>query len=275
MPSRLSELQHALHDALLGGDAGPVRDAVLGDGLAPDARLALYRHHVFTTLTEALAATFPVVCRLVHTRFFAYAADRYIRDHPPTSPCLFEYGADFAEFLAAFNPAQHLAYLPDVARLEWAINCARHAGDAAPIDPAQLRSIPPEAMPRLVARLDPSLFLLESRWPIDRIWSANQCVDTAGSHDNGAPEPPPIVDLGEGDVSVEVRRRDDDVSIRRLAPDVHAFRAALVAGRTLADATDAALASNPSFDLVRGIRDLLLENALTSFHLAEPGAAEP
>ena len=47
----------------------------------------------------------PVVCRLVDRRFFAYAADPYIRAHPPAGPCLFEYGATFPDFLAAFRRA--------------------------------------------------------------------------------------------------------------------------------------------------------------------------
>ena len=56
-------------------------------GSDPAARLAIYRHHVSATLTEALEATYPVVVRLVDRRFFAYAADQFIRRHPPTGPC--------------------------------------------------------------------------------------------------------------------------------------------------------------------------------------------
>src|SRR5713101_5908735 len=115
MPA-LSEIQAAFGRALLGGDEQPAAAMVSGDGLTPAARLEIYRHHVFTTLTAALQATFPVVCRLVHERFFGYAADQYIRAHPPTEPCLFEYGSSFPAFLAGFEPCRHLQYLPDVAR---------------------------------------------------------------------------------------------------------------------------------------------------------------
>src|SRR5215469_10515188 len=68
----LRELQASITDALLGGDARAAAASVDGDGLAPDVRLDIYRHHVMTTLTAALEATFPVVCRLVDRRFFAY-----------------------------------------------------------------------------------------------------------------------------------------------------------------------------------------------------------
>ena len=98
MPS-LREVQRNVRRALLGrGDEEAAAVAVADDGLTAHARLEIYRHHVFTTLTAALQATFPVVCRLVDERFFAYAADQYIRQDPPSGPCLFEYGARFPRF---------------------------------------------------------------------------------------------------------------------------------------------------------------------------------
>ena len=119
--------------------------------------------------------------------------------HPPTGPCLFEYGATFPAFLEAFPPCAGHPYLADVARLEWAMNVASHADDAAPIAPAALESVRPEDVGRLVLRLDPSASWLRSPWPIDRIWRANQPdADPAGT-----------VDLAAGGVTLEVRRRDD------------------------------------------------------------------
>src|SRR5215510_15471186 len=125
MPS-LRDVQARFAEGLLGDD-GAIADLVAGDGLDPRARLAVYRHHVLTTLTAALEAAFPVVCRLVDPRFFAYAADAFVRQHPPAGPCLDEYGGAFADFLAAFEACTHLSWLPDVARLEWAIHRASHA----------------------------------------------------------------------------------------------------------------------------------------------------
>jgi hypothetical protein len=65
------ELERDFAAALLGGAEESVVAEIEGDGLDPAARLAIYRHHVFTTLTEALEATYPVVVRLVDRRFFA------------------------------------------------------------------------------------------------------------------------------------------------------------------------------------------------------------
>ena len=126
--SMLLELQMRLRQAVLGGDSAEIVAAILGDGLDPAARVGIYRHHAFVTLGDALQGTFPVVCRLVDKRFFAYAAHEYLREHPPHAGCLAEYGADFADFLANFTPCEQLSYLADVARFEWGLNIAAQYG---------------------------------------------------------------------------------------------------------------------------------------------------
>ena len=130
--SMLLELQMRLRRAVLGGDTADIVDAILGDGLDPAARLGIYRNHAFATLGDALRGTFPVVCRLVDRRFFAYAPHEYLRQHPPHSRCLVEYGADFADFLARFTPCEQLPYLADIARFEWALNIATRGSRPRP-----------------------------------------------------------------------------------------------------------------------------------------------
>jgi hypothetical protein len=253
----LAELQDAFGRAIWQGAAEAVAGAIRDDGIAPGARVALYRHHVFTTLTATLAWAYPVVVRLVDERFFAYASDRYVRAHPPAGPCLAEYGASLAEFLAAFPPCRALPYLPDVARLEWAMHRALHAPDAAPLDPALLRAVPAEAAPGLRFHLDPSLSLVRSPWPIDRIWRANQ---------PGA-DPADRVDLGAGGARLEVRRLGDDVVFRALDAPTFVFRQALSAGQEIETAAEVALAEHPGFDLTAAIQDLLREEVLVGFEI--------
>jgi len=248
----LREIEAAFRSALLGGDETLASAAVLGDGLAPGARRQIYRHHVFTTLTAVLQSSYPVICRLVDDRFFRYAADQYIRSHPPTGPCLFEYGVSFPEFLAAFEPCRHLRYLPDVARLEWALHSAIYAEDVAPLDPAQIRGLPEEALSTLTLRLDPSVTFLSSRWPIDRIYRVNQPDADPGI----------VVDVAVGDVRLEVRRIGDDAVFRVLDRPTYAFRRALAEGQCLEVAAAAALALDESFDLASAVRALFAEHLL-------------
>jgi hypothetical protein len=261
MPT-LRELQAAFRGALLDGrdgdPAGAIGAEILADGLSPESRLAVYRHHVLATLTSVLRETYPVVTRLVGEGFFAYAADAFVRQHPPQAPCLFEYGAGFAGFLAAFPPCRELVYLPDVARLEWAMQAALHAEETRPADLERLREIPPHSLGRVMLRLDPSLTLLSSPWPVDRIWRANQ----PGAEAEAA------LDLGAGGACVEVRRLGDDVVWRTLSPAELAFRAALAAASTLEGAAESVLAIDAEFDLTRALATLFAEGLVVGFETA-------
>src|ERR1700687_416593 len=96
--SKLRDLQCGVGRAILGKDEASVVSAIMGDGLDPAARLNIYRNHYNSSLSEALKATYPVVCRLVDERFFAYAASEYINVSPPRQVCLFEYGESFLAF---------------------------------------------------------------------------------------------------------------------------------------------------------------------------------
>jgi hypothetical protein len=117
-----------------------------------DARgLAVHRNNWRSNLCGALRITYPVVERLVGAEFFAYTANCFIDNHPSRSANLEDYGAEFAEFLQAFKPAQSLRYLADVARLEAAIENVLVAADDAD------------------ARC-----LLHSLFPVLRIWQVNQ-----------------------------------------------------------------------------------------------------
>lgn len=243
-----SELQASFTRALLQDDAA-IAGAVLGDGLVPEARIALYRHHVLTTLTEVLKAAYPVVCRLVDERFFAYAADCYIRQQPPTGPCLFEYGASFPRFLAAFPPCCAFVYLPDVAWLEWAMHAAWYAEDAVPLDRERLHGVAPDDLAGLTFTFDPSVSYVSSPWPLHHIWRANQ-PDA---------DPDETVRLDAGAAYLEVRRLDDNVTWHSLARGTFVFRATLAEHRPLAEAFDAALAAEPDFDLAMALKALFAE----------------
>jgi hypothetical protein len=256
MPA-LHELQAAFLRAMFGPEEPELLKAIVGDGLLPAARLQIYRHHVLTSLTEVLQATFPVVCRLVDERFFRYAAAAYIRQHPPVVPCLFEYGAHFPAFLAAFPPCRHLEYLADVARLEWALNMALHAEVRAPLDPAELGGLAPHEVAQLTFQFDPSVTLLDSPWPIDQIWRVNQV-------DNEVYAP---VDLNAGGVSLEIRRWEDDAGFRQLDPAIYTFRTTLAAGHTLAMAAEAALAASQEFDCVAALHELFTDGVIIGFTL--------
>lgn len=259
MPA-LAELQRAFCRALLEGDEAAIAACVEGDGLAPAVRLAVYRNNVMSSLAAVLKDAFPVVCRLVDERFFDYAAHEFIKRHLPERPRLAEYGAAFPDFLAGFPPSQGLAYLPDVARLEWLMHAAADAAEATALEPAALARVPVPETPRLRFRLHPSLGFLASRFPIDRIWRANR-------PDADAAE---TIELDAGGARLEVGRRGADAVFRTLPAATFVFRLALHGEKTLKRATEAALEADASFDLATAFADLFRDGAVAGFSLDPP-----
>ena len=140
----------------------------------PGPPASIYRRNVLANLGGALAATYPVVARLVGDAFFAEAARRYALGHASTSGDLGEYGAAFAQFLARYEHARALGYLADVARLEWACHESLNAPDAAAFDFAALACVAPEHYGELRFRVHPSVRTLRSPHAIASIWLANQ-----------------------------------------------------------------------------------------------------
>jgi hypothetical protein len=161
--------QEAFYRALLHQDPPPGISAPVP--AMQKARFAVYRNNMLHSLTRALAQRFVVVEQLVGTAFFAATARAFIAAHPPTSPVLLHWGAEFAPFLDHFAPAAALPFLGDVARLEYARGQAYHAADCAAITQDKLAVADPAAL-RLV--LHPSVTLFYSQHPAVQIWQAHQ-----------------------------------------------------------------------------------------------------
>jgi hypothetical protein len=262
MPS-LRELQRGFSAATLFGDGAAIaRLSIVAAGLDPQTRIAVYRNNILGNYRKMLAATYPVVRRLVGASFFDAATDKFVRGHPSHHGDVNRYGGDFAVFLASYPPARELAYLADVARLEWAIDQANIAADAAPLDVPGLAAVAPEALPRLRFRLHPSARLIASPFPILRIWQVNQ----------PAYEGDDRVDLGDGGDMLLVTRGDHGVAIDRIGKGEHALLGALAAHSTLGVATERATYVEPDFDLSAALRRHVVNHTLVAFRAPSTSA---
>lgn len=223
MPA-LHELQQAFAANLLTGTEGPLADFIVGDGIAAADRLRIYRNTNRSVLTEALRLAYPAVDRLVGREFFDMAAARFIPEHPPRSGYLDAYGAAFPEFLAALPSAAGLAYLPDVARFEWALNEAANASDEAPLDILALAAVEQERHPSIRFEAHPSVRLLLLRHPADEI------ADAVLSGDERAMA---AIDLAAGPIRVVVHRGPNGVEAERIDEEMSRFLGRLFAGEPL------------------------------------------
>ena len=114
----LAEIQAGIRDALVVDDNVAVVGLLVG-GVCPARRLAVHQRHYATSLVRALVERFPATAWLVGSDLVTHAAQSFIREHPPTRPCIAEYGDAFPAHLGAHPGASSLPYLTQFAELEW------------------------------------------------------------------------------------------------------------------------------------------------------------
>lgn len=224
--------------------------------LAAQPAFAIYRNGVMKHATDALAANFPAVMRLVGEAWFRAAACEFVRACPPDRPMLIDYGAAFPDFLAGFAPAADLPYLAAVARLDRLWTECHIAADAKPLDASTLGGLAGEAL--AATRLVPHP---AARW----LWSESEPVCTLWERNRTTAAFDPDIDWnGEGALLV---RPGSQVISMRIDRAACAFLDACSESEPLDGAAAAALASDPAADLGTLLQTLLLAGAF--------GAARP
>jgi len=256
MPT-LRELQLDFAAQVYDNEARGVDTRLRANGLTGARRLQVYRNNHVSSLTEALRAVYPVLHRLVGEEFFAHLATHYVRAHPSRCGDLHEFGAQAPELVAAFPGLEALPYVRDVASLEWSYHEVFHAAEHAPLDVARLASIAPPRYGELKFSMHPASRLLESRYPVLRIWMANQPDDGGDG----------VVDLHSGGNRLLVIRRALEVEFELLDRGDHAFLSALRAGKDFTTASDAASAVQSDFDVGAALRDFVARQVVVDFAL--------
>lgn len=227
------------------------------NGSDPGARLAVYRNNVVCSLIDALAQTFPVVQQLVGEEFFRAMAGVFVRQSPPRSRVLAHYGQDFPQFVAQFEPALSLHYLPDVARLEAARVRAYHAADAEPVSAkaVHLALSSGQSMGELRLVCHPSVTVVASAYAVVSVWAAHQGDGVIDHVDVDSPECAIVV------------RDGLDVLVLLTPGGAAPFVQAVQQGHNLGDSASMAAIAAPAFDLTATLSLLLRHGALTSIHL--------
>ena len=246
----LLDMQEAFARWVSTGQATGVDSLVDGGTICSTSRLAVYRNHFLISLGDALAATFPVVRRLLGDVCFQAAARRFIQASPPRSPCLSEYGDSFPAFLAQLPENRSIAYVADVARLEWALNISGQSEEAQPVSLERLAVLDPMDLAGAQLTLQPFVELIASDYPVDRIWRANQS--------DGAP---PCVDLGAGKSHLLVLRQGGETGWIRLSRADFAFASAVAEGLPVELAAQRAGEESAEFNLAAAF-GLLLQHSL-------------
>jgi hypothetical protein len=195
--------------------------------------LGAYRSNAAAIAARALAAAFPTVAQLVGTESFDALAAAFWHAVPPARGDLAEHGGELPDFIAADPQLADVPWLADSARLDWAVHRAEASADL--VDAAagleQLASHDPDAL-RLL--LQPGTALVDSRWPVATLWQAHR--STADDRFDAVRE---ALSAGRAEAAL-VWRAGWRAQVTALDPPDAAFTAALIAGRSLAQALAAA-----------------------------------
>ena len=255
---REEEPGHAAFAAALLDPAREPPGSIAGpSGKGAGKRYNVYRNNITVSLIDALAAAFPATLRITGEEFFRAMARFHVRESPPSSLLLFEYGHGFPNFIERYEYAQSMPWLADVARIERAWLDAYHAADARAVAPQALASIPLERVAGTALTPHPATKIVRSRFPAATIFAANRSAGPVGRIDATAPE------------DALVTRPGLEVMVRHLPPGGAVFLMRLIAGEPLGAAAAAALAHSPAFDLATNLAGMLAAGAFTA---ASPGS---
>ncbi|MBP1128218.1 MULTISPECIES: DUF2063 domain-containing protein [Pseudomonas] len=240
--------QHAFCAALLAHEPGCPEGVFSSNGADPASRFAVYRNNVHSSLINALATSYPVTRQLVGDEFFRAMAGLYVQTCPPGSPLISEYGGTLADFIQAFEPAQSVPYLADVARLERLRVRAYHAADMPALDqPRMLEQL--NGQSRL--QLHPCVATLHSPYAAVTIWAAHQ---TEGAIASANPW------QAQGAL---VLRHGLAVKVFSIDSSSVAFINSLRRGKALETAVEHALQASSEFDLHQCLGLLISHGAIT------------
>ena len=247
--------QNAFRAGLLNPNAPAASGLKNASDGPPGKRYDVYRNNVTHALIEALSTAFPLVHNLIGPQRFAQIAPQFVRMHPPSSPLMMFYGAEFPDFLARDPSLKEIGYLKDAARLDLAMRHAYHAADATAFTATQLQTMAPETLMRTTFVMAPATQILRSDWPLYDIWRY--------ALQEGAPKPRAIAQ------DVLITRAAFDPTPHLLPPGGAIWFNAIASDQSFEKAHETAIAAQHDFDL-----QATLTLALDSAALAEPSTRD-
>lgn len=251
---RLDALQREFLQHLFDPTRDEIARWIKADGLAPTRRLDVYRNNVLSNYISALEAVYPVIVKLVGDEFFRHVARQFSGHYPSSSGDIHHFGREFGDFLAEFPGTVDLAYLPDVARLEWAIHQAFHAANDSALDLTRMQALAPQQYEKLVFHLSASAHLLRSAFPVRRIWEVNQ-ADVVNE----------TVDLDAGGENLLIIRRGFEVYLEPLAAAEFEFLHRCNRGERFGSALEAAVVIDGNVGPGAMLQKLVLIGAIVDF----------
>jgi Putative DNA-binding domain len=228
-----------LRRAVVGDDTAGVVPLLIG-GHDPERRLAIHRRHYESSLVTATRTKFPATEWLVGSPLLDEAAKRFIRQHPPTAPCIAEYGKEFPRFLSSHLGAARVPYLHPFAELEWRLGQVAISVDQPAPELEDFSTIETDVLMDAGLSLQTGLRYLHASWPVDDLMRLYLSDGAPGEYR-----------LAPADVWLEVRGARGEFQINRLDAAEFVFRKAILDGQSIGTAAEDALDAQAEFDVGR------------------------
>jgi len=214
-------------EAMFGHDGVPVSKA---------DRMSVYRNNYISHMTKSLMGTYELITALTGDHFALMMAQDYARAHVPDKGNMNDYGAEYADFIADFELARAVPYLPDMARLEWALHEAYHAADDTALSIAALQAVDDGDLDCVRLRFRAAVRLISSDYPVFDI--RNMCLLDGEQGDDEQDDAAHIDLAARGGQNCLIYRTDGPdmtVKIHKLEDDAYAAISAVRDGASLAE----------------------------------------
>lgn len=253
---QLADLQTDIATAVVEG-ASPASAALLIGGDHPLRRLVVHSRHYAASLARSLVERFAATVWLAGSGFVTQAAMQFVREHPPTRPCIAEYGETFPAYLASYCEAR-LPYLRQFATIDWHLGRLAVAVDATPL--RTLADCHPNQLATTCLTLQAATEYLIVDWSLDELIRFYLAGDA-----------PHQYTLRSEPVWLELRGCRGELWLNRLTRGDYEFRHALANGSTLGRAAEFAVGADENFDPGRAVLALLHAGLVTGVNQADGG----
>ncbi|UWZ97115.1 DNA-binding domain-containing protein [Vibrio splendidus] len=224
MSHSLANVQSEFANALRYQNNGEHCD-IVSDHFTDEQRIQIYRNNFVISLSEVLAATYPLTEMLVGEECFQQMARQHVLSYPSTSGDVSGYGEHFEQTIQAFPAVIEAApYLAEVALYEWQkdslVRCVSESHvDQHPL--SRLADVPQEQQGALVFHLKDSITLINSSYTIIALEQAIYQQQLDG------------LDINQPEFGVLIRSENSQIESHRLTQESHQLLTEFQSGQTL------------------------------------------
>jgi hypothetical protein len=169
---RLKELQKQFATQIYDPQNTEIERQINSSAIAKDIRVEIYRNNVFGNFSSVLGMVYPVIQKLVGDDFFEDLCVKYRNKYPSPSGNLDDYGQQFPKMIGTLKNQHKLAYLKDIANLEWKFHRAYFSRNVADFPIQKFQKLKEEELSEIKFKLHPSCVLIASQFPIFSIWES-------------------------------------------------------------------------------------------------------